>query len=409
MQTTSLLIPRPNRAAELSPDLASRVWDAIVVGAGPAGAIASRELAQQGLAVLLVDKGRFPRRKVCGGCLNAAALTLLERIGLGDLPDRLGAKPTKQLCLATHGRQVHLPLPGGAVVSREVFDAALAAEAVAAGVRFVSGVTARIGSYDAGARRVELTDSTTTISVRAQAVVAATGLNGVRIEGQTELAPIPAANGRIGVGALLTNPPEVFCPETIYMAVGAGGYVGSVVLEDGRLDVAAALDPRAVQSAGSPAAAAEAIMREAGFCWPTELATLHWQGTPTLARRPKKVAAERLFLIGDAAGYVEPITGEGMLWAILSACAVVPSVVATASGAGVAQAENWNRRHRQLLGHRMTNCSLVAAMLRRPRWVRGFVRLLNRFPRIARPVVRLSTASSSLFEQRDPIAPPGRR
>ena len=186
------------------------------------------------------------------------------------------------------------------------------------------------------------------------------------------------------------------------MAVGAGGYVGCVMLEDGRLDVAAALDPQAVQTAGSPAAAAEAIMREAGFCWPEELATLHWQGTPTLTRRPARVSAERLFLIGDAAGYVEPITGEGMLWAILSACAVVPFVVATAGGAAIEQAENWNRRHRQLLGHRMTVCSLVAAMLRRPRWVRGFTRLFSWCPALAKPVVRLTTATESILNQRDP-------
>ena len=142
---------------------------------------------------------------------------------LGRRARSIRRKPTKRLCLATVGRQVHLPLPGGAAVSREAFDTALVAEAVAAGVRFVSGVAGRIGSCDVGARRVELIDSTSRISVRSKVVVAATGLSGVRIDGRADLAPTAAPNGRIGVGAVLTTPPPAFQPETIYMAVGAGG------------------------------------------------------------------------------------------------------------------------------------------------------------------------------------------
>ena len=54
-----------------------RVWDAVVVGAGPAGAMAARELAGRGAAVLLVDKARFPRYKTCGGGLVGASLAEL--------------------------------------------------------------------------------------------------------------------------------------------------------------------------------------------------------------------------------------------------------------------------------------------------------------------------------------------
>jgi 2-polyprenyl-6-methoxyphenol hydroxylase-like FAD-dependent oxidoreductase len=57
-----------------------------------------------------------------------------------------------------------------------------------------------------------------------------------------------------------------------------------------------------------------------------------WRLVPSLTRRPKRVAEERLFLIGDAAGYVEPITGEGMLWAIMSACAIAPLDSAAVGG-----------------------------------------------------------------------------
>ena len=57
------------------------VFDALVIGAGPAGAVAARELARRGASVLLVDKSRFPRPKVCGCCVNGAAVGTLKRHG----------------------------------------------------------------------------------------------------------------------------------------------------------------------------------------------------------------------------------------------------------------------------------------------------------------------------------------
>ena len=76
-------------------EAAARSWDAVVVGAGPAGSVAARELARRGVSVLLVDKATFPRAKVCGCCLNAAALDTLAKIGLADLPRRCGAVPCR--------------------------------------------------------------------------------------------------------------------------------------------------------------------------------------------------------------------------------------------------------------------------------------------------------------------------
>ena len=62
-------------------------WDALVIGAGPAGSVAARELARRGCRVLLVDKATFPRPKVCGCCVNGAAIRALERLGLGHVLD----------------------------------------------------------------------------------------------------------------------------------------------------------------------------------------------------------------------------------------------------------------------------------------------------------------------------------
>lgn len=61
----------------------------IVIGAGPAGALAAHQLARRQLRVLLVEKRAFPRWKICGSCLNGVALKALETAGLGDLLDGL--------------------------------------------------------------------------------------------------------------------------------------------------------------------------------------------------------------------------------------------------------------------------------------------------------------------------------
>ncbi len=120
-------------------EAAGRAWDAAVVGAGPAGAVAARELARRGRSVLLIDKATFPRWKVCGCCLNGSALDTLAAVGLGDLPARCGAVPLERVRLEAGGRGAELPLPGGVALSREAFDAALVRAAVAAGVAFLPG------------------------------------------------------------------------------------------------------------------------------------------------------------------------------------------------------------------------------------------------------------------------------
>jgi 2-polyprenyl-6-methoxyphenol hydroxylase-like FAD-dependent oxidoreductase len=64
-------------------------FDAVVVGAGPAGASTAILLARAGWSVALVERQRFPRRKVCGECIAASNLPLLDALGIGDAVARL--------------------------------------------------------------------------------------------------------------------------------------------------------------------------------------------------------------------------------------------------------------------------------------------------------------------------------
>jgi flavin-dependent dehydrogenase len=115
------------------------------------------------------------------------------------------------------------------------------------------------------------------------------------------------------------------------------------------------------------------------------LADARFRGTPPLTRRRADVAAERLFVLGDAAGYVEPFTGEGMGWAMAGAGAVVPLVRAAVAGWHPRLAERWRERHAAVVMRRQAICRAVAALLRRPLLTRTAVRILEAAPTLARP------------------------
>jgi len=354
-------------------------WDVVVVGAGPAGSLAARELARLGRSVLLVDRATFPRGKVCGCCLNGSALETLAAVGLGDLPKRLGAVPLNGVTLAAGGRRASVRLPSGVALSREAFDAALIDEAKIAGAIFQPGTTVRRTS----GIELELTSASETLLIQPGVVIAADGLNGQLTAMSGERSTV-APHSRIGAGVVIDHAPKDYSAGRIFMAVGRGGYVGLVHLEDGRLDVAAAFDPEFVRTSGGLGSAASTVLAEAGFPAIANLAESPWRGTPPLTRQARQVAGERWFAIGDAAGYVEPFTGEGMAWAVASAVAVAPLASQAWSPAVIGE---WEATHRRLVKSRQTVCRIVAKVLRSPRLSRFAVRVLAVAPGLSRPVV----------------------
>jgi flavin-dependent dehydrogenase len=96
------------------------------------------------------------------------------------------------------------------------------------------------------------------------------------------------------------------------------------------------------------------------------------------------VAGERWFAVGDAAGYVEPFTGEGMAWAVASAAAVAPVAARPWSESS---AREWEATHARLIRSRQGVCRAVARVLRSPRLSRLAVRVLAVAPVLSRPVV----------------------
>ena len=176
-------------------------WDAIVIGAGPAGALSARLLAREGLRVLLVERKRFPRPKVCGGCLNAQALAALARAGLDDRVLALGATRVHALRLHQHARTATIGLPPGLAVSRHALDAALASAAVEAGCVLLAETAALVVPegdvpWHAGWRRVSLQPRHgQSVMASTRAIVAADGLS------HSSLRECPAFHSRVSPAA----------------------------------------------------------------------------------------------------------------------------------------------------------------------------------------------------------------
>jgi flavin-dependent dehydrogenase len=377
---------------------ARRVWDVVVAGAGPAGSMAARELARRGAAVLLVDRNQFPRYKVCGGCLNPRSLHILKKSGLGDLISRLGAVPLSNLRLATRGSYADVSLPTGAGVSREVLDAALVHSAVAAGSAFLPGTVAALLHTSRGddRRTLRLRYAGHDYEVSSRIVLAANGLGGKLEEhsdghdGEAFSARSWEPSSRVGAGVMVARAPAGYKPGTVYMACAADGYVGQVVVEDGRIDMAAALDPLAVKAAGGPGELSARIIAAAGFPEIPDLARLPWKGTPHLTRQAPRLGGERLFILGDAAGYVEPFTGEGMAWALAGATLVAPLALRGASrGWDDELLVRWRSAYHRSVSRRQIVCRITAGLLRRPRATRETVRVLSIMPWLARPLLHL--------------------
>lgn len=375
-------------ASSVSPAMAaSRRWDVLVVGAGPAGSVAARELARRGISTLLVDRCRFPRDKVCGSCLSAAGLKELAAIGLGDLPRRLGAPAVSEFRVYSAGRAVRVEIPPGAALSRRTLDAALVESAVSHGAEFLSETGAQLDGVDGDLRGIYLKTGSQMRRTQARVVLIADGLGGRSLLGQRGFGRNRWFDSRVGAACLCTEGPDWYAPGTVFMACGRGGYIGVVRLETGRLDVAGAFDADFMRESGGPGAAAACVLSQAGLPPIPRLADQTWHGTSWLTTAPTRVASERLFVVGDAAGYVEPFTGEGMTWAIASARAVVDVVVRSVENWQPERADEWCNLHRARIRRRQYPCRWLARGLRRPLLTQAVITMLHHWPRITAPLV----------------------
>jgi len=374
-------------------ELRDSTWDVLVIGAGVAGASAAILLARTGLKVLIVEAKKFPREKVCGGCLNQRAQDSLARIGVLDELMKHGAVVLNELQLQLPRTNVIWPMPKMISVRRSTLDSLLVQTAIEAGAYFLPETQGQLiadkSDSDSGVRRVQLSNRENIVHVEARCVIVADGLtrSSLRLESGWDTSVQPES--RVGVQAIAARSDFSKCDsQRLRMIVGKHGYVGISAVDGERVDIAAAIDPDFLKRMRGPGNAVRQVLNECGLHDLDINCELVWLATPLLTRSSRQTAARRVFLLGDALGYVEPFTGEGMSWALASAEAIVPIVTTTQSDWSDQLANQWGQwvQHRSKASQR--TCRLLSRCLRFPRITAWMVYGCRWLPPLRRELMR---------------------
>ncbi len=366
------------------------LWDVLIIGGGPAGGLAALDCAAHGLRVLLVEQRLFPRWKVCGCCFNSQAQAILNSRGQNNLIVDSGGQALQSLRLGLRGREATLALPNGFALSRERFDQALINAAIKAGATARFRVTAQVGTASPGYRSVSLKDrqSGATSHVKARVVLVAAGLT-QRCLPQNEAGQSSIRQqSRHGAGCVVDDDSHHYPAGAIHMAIGDRGYVGLVRREDGLLNLAGAFDRDALSQGQGAIDAAQHVLNQAGFPVPAALQQgQRWQLTAALSRSSDVVAGERFLVMGDAAGYVEPFTGEGMAWALTAGAAAAPFVLEGLDRWTEDLETRWKTTLQLHIGRRQTVCRALSSVLKRQSPTALLFELVNRWPAMAEQII----------------------
>jgi menaquinone-9 beta-reductase len=358
-------------------------WDAVVAGAGPAGSVAALVLARAGARVALADKAAFPRDKACGDLIGPRGVRLLEELGVrvpdaGTGSDLLVAGPSR--------RRARLPAFGGrtyadhgVVAPRLAFDAALRDAAIAAGA---TPVRARISAAETGPggalRALVASDGTrlagdfvigadgalSKVATLAGLLDPAAALWGFAIRGYLPAhVPLPLL-------LLLDARPWHIYPGYGWLFPGADGQANvGIGVGLGRRRGATPLRPDLDRLC--------ALLRRQGDLGPDARPGPVMGGWLRMGGTGTPPAAGHVLLVGDAAGLVNPLQGEGIAPGMVSARAAAEAIIADPGRAG--------RRYTDALHALMHTymagaAALQEAMLERPRLTSAGLRLLTAPP-----------------------------
>ncbi len=290
----------------MNPPLHPAEYDVAIAGGGPAGATFATLCATAGLRTLVLEKGRFPRDKVCGDCVNPGCWPVLEELGVAD---EILAAPHLPISSVTFtgaaGPGVTFPLPasqpGEIAITRRILDDILLRRAASAGAEVreecpIHGLTRQ----PEGHWRIQTANHHFT----ARHLVAADGRNST-VARLLRTAPA-ARRDRIGLQCHVPTPPGIGAGIQLHML--PSGYCGIAPVGAGLANFCLVATPRSIDILKA------AISRRFGI--PVEQ---QWRSIAPLARAPIGPLRDGVIYIGDAARVVEPFTGEGIFYALNSA------------------------------------------------------------------------------------------
>ena len=393
-------------------------WDVVIAGGGPAGSALAAHLARAGHAVLLCDAARFPRHKVCGEYVPPAAARHFAALGVLDEVERLGPRRHVGMAVIAPGGTEVLGrygdgAPPGLALRRYDLDPVLLGNAGRAGAVVrqgcrVVGLERRTGGLfeihlaatapgaSQGAPPEAAAGAAATGAVCARAVIGADGRNSfiARRLGLSRAAPRHRRWAVMGHFLGVETPADHG-----EMIVTPYGYCGINPLPGGLTNVCVVLDPRSPGRAMPGKAGLAAFFRaliESHALTRRRLAraTLveELRAIGPMACRPAGSVADGALLVGDAAGFYDPFTGEGIAMALRGA-EIAAATLDRALRAGDLSRRAlrpYERQRRAAFAARLRLDRILQAILPRPRLADWVAVRLRRDPRLADLLARVT-------------------
>ena len=389
--------------------------DMVVIGAGPAGASAAILLAAAGWRVVLVEQHAFPRQKVCGECIGAGNLALIDRLGIGPEFRRLAGAELRQVGWMSADATVRADLPScsddtypyGRALGRDRFDTLLIERARSLGVRILQPAKVRAVSGSVGefaCNIVELGRNAHRAAKLDESVGTLTASLIVDAHGSWEpgplfdrvRSPVPTPQRVSDLFAFkATFHKSSLEPGFLPVLALNGGYGGMVVADHGRTTLACCLRRDALQllrarNRGVQAGmAVEASLRQS--CWGVRDALSNatregsWLSVGPLRPGIRLQSAAGVFRVGNAAGETHPLIGEGITMALQSSALLVDILTQNRAAkmdirSAVRQQEAYASAWRAAFVPRLRLAALFAHVAMRPALAQPALGMLRRWP-----------------------------